>query len=48
MKLMRPRAIVPRYPYFDVVKTDWDAALTDGLARAAVAIDTMEYPNRAA
>ncbi len=31
------------YPYFDVVETDWDAALTDALAKAARDADEIEY-----
>ena len=30
------------YPYFDVVDTDWDAALTEGLTRARAAHDAGE------
>lgn len=31
------------YPYFDVVKTDWDAALTDALTRAASDADSVAF-----
>ncbi|MGE3107583.1 MAG: S41 family peptidase [Phycisphaerales bacterium] len=31
------------YPYFDVVQTDWEAALRDALARASQAPDQLAY-----